>query len=104
MQPPPGPMPTLTPLTPRSTRNRVAFGGGDIAGDQLGVAELLAEGLDRPGHDRRVPVGDVDDDDVGAGAQQLRRALEIVAFGADRGADSQPAVVVARGERAAAPA
>ena len=74
------------------------FGGGHIAGDQLGVAELLAEGLDRATHDRRVSVGDIDDDDVRAGAQQLVGALEVVAFGADRGADPQAAVVVARGE------
>ena len=74
------------------------FGGGDIAGDQLDVAELLAERLDRAAHHRRVPVGDVDDDHVRAGAQQLGGALEVVAFGADRGADPQAAVVVARGE------
>ena len=36
---------------------------------------------------------------VGAGAQQLGGALEIVALGADRRADAQPALIVARGER-----
>ena len=44
-------------------------------------------------------VGDVDHDDVGAGAEQFGRALEVVALRADRGADAQPPVLVARGER-----
>ena len=44
-------------------------------------------------------VRDVDDDDVGAGAQQLGRALEIVARRADRRADTQTALRVARGKR-----
>ena len=91
-------MPTLTPLTPRSIRNRDALGGGDVAGDQLDVAELLAERFDRARHHHRVAVGDVDDDDVGAGAQQLGGALEVVALRADRRADPQAAVLVARGE------
>ena len=43
-------------------------------------------------------MGDIDDDDVCAGAQQLVGALEVVAFGANRRAHPQAAVVVARGE------
>ena len=42
---------------------------------------------------------DVDDEDVDVGANQLGGALEVVAGRADRGADPQPAVAVARGER-----
>ena len=44
-------------------------------------------------------VRDVDDDDVDAGLDQLGGALEIVALGADRRADAQPAVRVARRKR-----
>ena len=76
-----------------------ALGRGDVAGDQLDVAELLAERLDGARHHHGVAVRDVDDDDVGAGAQQLGGALEVVALRADRRADAQPALRVARGER-----
>ena len=45
-----------------------------------------------------MPVSDVDDDDVGAGAQELRGTLEIVALGPDRGADAKAAVSVPGGK------
>ena len=76
-----------------------ALRGRDVAGDELDVAEPLAERLDRARHDGRMAVRDVDDDDVDFGAQQLGGALEVVALGADRRAHAQPAVRVARGER-----
>ena len=44
-------------------------------------------------------VRDVDDDHVDAGAQELRGALQVVALRADRRADAQPALRVARRER-----
>ena len=50
-------------------------------------------------HHDRVAVRDVDDDHVDAGAHQLGGALEVVAGRADRGADAQPALLVARRER-----
>ena len=99
VQPPPGPMPTLMPLTPRSSRKRTPSAVATLPAIELDVAELLAERLDRARHDDRVAVRDVDDDDVGAGAEQLGGALEIVALGADRRADAQPALRVARRER-----
>ncbi len=42
---------------------------------------------------------DVDHEHVGAGAHDLGGALEVVARRADRGADAQPALGVARRER-----
>ena len=39
-------------------------------------------------------MGDVDDDDVDVRAQQLRGALEVIAFGSDRGTDAKAAVGV----------
>ena len=44
-------------------------------------------------------VRDVDDEHVDTGSDELGRALEIVAFGADGRADPQPALRVARGKR-----
>ena len=52
----------------------------------------------------RMAVRDVDDEDVGARPDQLGRPLEIVACRADRRADAQPALRVARRERHAAAA
>src|SRR4029453_15759701 len=83
VQPPPGPMPTLTPSTPRSTRKRAPS----------------AELLDGAGHHDGMAVGDVDHDHVDLGPDQLGGALEIVAGGADRGAHAWPALRVSRGER-----
>ena len=76
-----------------------ALGGRDVAGDQLDVAEALAELAHRPLHDHRMAVRDVDDEHVDAGAHELGGALEIVAGRADGRADPQPALLVARGER-----
>ena len=78
-----------------------ALGGGDVAGDHLDLAEPLAELAHGPLHHDRVAVSDVDDEDVHAGSHELGRALQIVARGADRGADAQPALLVARGKRQA---
>ena len=75
-----------------------ALSGRHVARNQLDVAELRPEGFDGPAHHGGVAVGDVDDDDVGARPQELRRALEIVAFGADRRANSKATVIVARRE------
>ena len=92
-------MPTLMPSTPRSSRNRHAFGCRHVAGDELDVAESLAERVDRARHDGRMSVSDIDDDDVDFGAQQLGGAFEVVALGADCRAHTKPALPVARGER-----
>src|SRR5919204_4337035 len=42
---------------------------------------------------------DVNNNDVHADAHELRRAFEIVAFGADRRTDAKPSLFVARRER-----
>ena len=59
----------------------------------------LRNSLDRALHDHRMAVRDVDDEHVHAGLDQLRGALEVIAGRADRGADAQAALRVARGER-----
>ncbi len=64
VQPPPGPMPTLMRVDAALGEKAHAFGGGDVAGDELDVAEALAERLDRPVHHDRVAVRDVDHDHV----------------------------------------
>ena len=69
-----------------------ALGGRDVAGDHLDVAEALPELRHRALHHDRVAVRDVDDDHVDAGANQLGGALEVVAGGADGGADAQAAL------------
>src|SRR4029079_209984 len=75
----------------------------DVAGNQLDVAKALPHLADRAVHHDRMPVRDVDDEDVDAGLDQLAGALEIVAGGADGGADAQPSLFVARRERQAPP-
>ena len=79
-----------------------ALGGGDVAGDDLDVGKFSAELAHRAVHDHRVPVRDVDDEQVDAGADQLACPLEIVARRADCGADHQPALRVA-GRKGTAP-
>jgi hypothetical protein len=44
-------------------------------------------------------VGDIDDDDVGAGGDELRGTLEIVSLRANRGAHAQPSLCISGGER-----
>ena len=96
VQPPPGPMPTLMPSAPRSSRNRAPSAVATLpAIISTSPKRLRNSAIARVHHDR-VAVRDVDDDHVDAGAKQLRGALEVVAGGADRGADAQPA----RGRRA----
>ena len=102
VQPPPGPMPTLMPSAPRSRRNVAPSAVATLPAIISDVAEALAEFRDRPLHDDRVAVRDVDDDDVDAGADELGGALQVVAGRANRGADTKPAVAVARGKRHAA--
>ena len=78
-----------------------AFGGRDVAGDHLHVGETLAELAHRAVHHDRMAVRDVDDQDVDLRPHQLRGALEVVAGRADRRADHQAALRIARGERPA---
>src|SRR6185436_20942083 len=75
------------------------LGRPDVAGNQLDVAEALPHLADRAVHHDRMPVRDVDDEDVHAGLDQLGGALEIVAGGADGGPDAQASLLVTRGER-----
>ena len=76
-----------------------AFRRAYVAGDQFDVAKSLAHFPDGPIHHDRVTVGDIDDEDVNARLDQLRRALEIVSLRANRSADPQASLVIAGGER-----
>ena len=76
-----------------------AFGRGHVAGDDLEVAEPLAKLLHRPLHHDRMPVGDVDHQHVDLRLDQLGGTLEIVTGRADRCANHQTPVRVARRER-----
>ena len=73
----------------------------DVAGDDLDVgpgALQLLHGLDRG---VCVAVGDVEDERVDLGRDQLARAIEVVAADPDRGRDAEAAERVARGARVA---
>ena len=99
VQPPPGPMPTLTPSAPRSTRNRAPSAVATLPAIISTSPKRLRNSRHRALHHDRMAVRDVDDDDVDVGANQLGGALEIVAGRADGRADAQPALGVARRER-----
>src|SRR6185503_19383412 len=73
--------------------------GRDISGNHLSVAKSLSEVRDRPLHDDRVSVRDVDDNDVDVGAKQFAGAFEVIASRADRRADAQTSLTVTRGKR-----
>jgi hypothetical protein len=75
-----------------------AFARRDVAGDHVHVGKSLPDLAERPVHHRRMSVRDIDDEHVHAGTKQLGGALQVVAAGADRGADPQPALRVSRGE------
>ena len=76
-----------------------AFGGGDIAGDDLhGVGQPL-DAVDRVQHARGMAMRGVDHDQVDAGIDQPLGALETVLADGGRGGDAQPALRVLAGER-----
>jgi hypothetical protein len=87
------------PSTPRSSRNRVPFGGRDVARDQLNAVEPFPERLNRARHHDGVAVCDVDDDDVDARANQLGGPFQVIALGADGRTDAKPSLVVPSGKR-----
>ena len=99
VQPPPGPIPTFTALAPRSARNRAPSAVATLPAIDLRIGEPCADAGEGPFHDHGMPVGDVDDQHVCTGAQELGRAFEIVASSADRRADAQAALIVTRGKR-----
>ena len=61
-----------------------AVGGADVARNQLDVAGVLAQLGDRAVHHLGMAVRDVDHQHVHAGLDELGRALEVVARGANR--------------------
>ena len=101
VQPPPGPMPTLMPSAPRSTQEPRAFGRRDVAGNHLDVAEALAELRHARSMTTEWPCAMSMTMTSTSGANELGRALEIVAGRADRRADAQPPALVAGRERQA---
>jgi hypothetical protein len=68
--------------------------GGDVAGHQLQLREVLAGRAHRLDHPGRVAVGGVDADDVAAGRDQGVDPGLAIAADADRGAAAQPAQLV----------
>ena len=63
--------------------------GGDVAGDDRGRGEALANELQRVEHALAVPVGRVEDEDVHLGPHELAGAVQDVPGDADRPADPQ---------------
>ncbi len=98
VQPPPGPMPTLTALTPRSTRNRTPSAVATLPATSSTSGKCFLNASIALRHHHRMAVRDVDDDHIDLRLHELRGALEIIAGGANRGADAQPAMRVARGK------
>ena len=101
VQPPPGPMPTFTALAPRSARNRAPSAVATLPAITSASGNRARTAASARSITDGVAVRDVDDEHVDAGAQQLGRALEIVAARANRRAHAQAAVLVARGKRQA---
>jgi hypothetical protein len=85
-------------LTPRSIRKRAPSAVATLPGDELHVAEPRPDLLDRGRHDERMAVRDVDDQQVGAGFEHLRRPLQVVAGRTDRRSHAEAAAVVAGSE------
>src|SRR5919201_287 len=77
-------------------QERGTFGGADVAGNHLHVAEALPQLANRAVHHDRVAVRDVDHEHVDAGLDQLGRAFEIIARRANRCADPKPPLLVSR--------
>jgi hypothetical protein len=98
VQPPPGPDTDLDAVGAALGEEPRPFGRRDVARNQLEVAEVFPERRQGALHDAGVAVGDVDDQHVHAGADELGGALEVVAGRADRGAHAQATLCVARGE------
>ena len=93
----PGPTPTFTASTPRSSRRARSGGGPDVARDELHVGELLADPADHLEHALRVAVGGVDDEHVDARIDQRRRAVQRILRDADGGPHAQPSDLVLAG-------
>jgi hypothetical protein len=92
----PGPTPTLTPSTPRSSS---AVARGHVAGDDLDVGERLAHLADHLEHALAVAVRGVDHQQVHMRVDQRSRALLGVGGDADRRPDAEPAKFILAGVR-----
>ena len=99
VQPPPGPMPTFTALTPRSARNRTPSAVATLPATSSTSGNACLNASIALRHHHRVAVRDVDDDHVDVRLHELGGALDEVAGRADRGADQQAAVRIAGRER-----
>ena len=86
----------------RTGRDQIAGGlfGGDVSGDEFRSRESVSL-LPSPPPSRasRMAVGGVDDDDIDFRPDQFADALQIITCGADRGADTQSALVIFGGQR-----
>ena len=79
------------PSAPRSARKRAPSAVATLPAIISKSPKRFRNSRHGAFHDDGVAVRDVDDDDVHAGAHEFGGALEIVARGADRRADAQPA-------------
>ena len=101
VQPPPGPMPTFTALAPRSARKRAPSAVATFPAITSASGNRARTAASARSMTTRVAMGDVDHQHVGAGTQQLGRALDEVTSRADCRAHPQAAEIVARGKRQA---
>src|SRR5216110_2068957 len=89
----PGPTPTFTASTPRSTSARARL-RRHVAAHQLRVGMRLAQAGDGFEHALGVPVRRVHDDHVAPRVDERARARQGVGGSAHRGGDAQPAVLI----------
>src|SRR5262249_57392431 len=80
-------------------RGARAFRGGDVAGDDFHGRVHAFDLLHRVEDVRRVTVGGIDDQGVGAGADQPFDARPAVVTGTDGGGDAQASQMVLAGVR-----
>src|SRR6185312_15764831 len=85
----PGPTPTFTALTPRST-----IAGCDVPCDQLYLREHLPHGSRRPEHRFGVSVRGIHHERVHSSRDERGGALAHVAAGTDRRGHAQPSVLI----------
>ena len=95
----PGPMPTLIAVGAGIDQRLGAFGGRDIAGDDLHRVRQLLDARDRVEHVLRMAVRGIDHDEVDAGLDQRLGAREALVADRGGGGDAQAALLVLAGVR-----
>ena len=96
--PPTEPDADLDVVDPSLGQKAATLGRRHVASDELEVAEAPAELGQGALHDHRMAVGNVDDEHVDTGPDQVCGPLEVVTLCADGSPDAQPPVSIARRE------